>query len=186
MQLFGNKLHLKSQEPDWIEEAKGGDPRAQKHIYDQLSGKMYAVCLRYMGDREAARDILQDGFITLFTKLESYSGEGSFEGWARRIFVNTALMSLRKKDALKESEDVDAARNITSGEPGAIEKIGAAELLKMIEALPPGFRTVFNMYVIEGYSHKEIAEALGVSETTSRSQLQRARALLQSKIKDRY
>ena len=147
---------------------------------------MYAVCLRYMGDREAARDILQDGFITLFTKLESYSGEGSFEGWARRIFVNTALMSLRKKDALKESEDVDAARNITSGEPGAIEKIGAAELLKMIEALPPGFRTVFNMYVIEGYSHKEIAEALGVSETTSRSQLQRARALLQSKIKDRY
>ena len=147
---------------------------------------MYAVCLRYMGDREAARDILQDGFITLFTKLESYSGEGSFEGWARRIFVNTALMSLRKKDALKESEDVDAARNITSGEPCAIEKIGAAELLKMIEALPPGFRTVFNMYVIEGYSHKEIAEALGVSETTSRSQLQRARALLQSKIKDRY
>ena len=66
MQLFGNKLHLKSQETDWIEEAKGGDPRAQKHIYDQLSGKMYAVCLRYMGDREAARDILQDGFITLF------------------------------------------------------------------------------------------------------------------------
>ena len=95
-------------------------------------------------------------------------------------------MSLRKKDALKNSEDVDAAWDITSDDPSAIQKIGYNDLLKMIASLPPGFRTVFNMYVIEGFSHKEIAEALGISETTSRSQLQRARVLLQSKIKERY
>lgn len=186
MQLFGDKKHLKTRESEWIEGARAGDRRSQKAIYDLLSGKMYAVCLRYMGDRESAEDILQDGFVTLFSKIDSFSGDGSFEGWARKIFVNTALMSLRKKDALKNSEDVDAAWNITTDEPTAIQKIGYQDLMKMISALPPGFRTVFNMYVIEGYSHKEISEALGISETTSRSQLQRARALLQSKIKDKY
>ena len=186
MQLFGNKKHLDTQEKDWIEEAKKGDRRAQKAIYDLLAAKMFAVCLRYMGDRDSAEDILQDGFVTLFSKIDSFTGAGSFEGWARRIFVNTALMSLRKKDALKNSEDVQSAWGISSDAPTAIEEIGYDELMKMIAALPPGFRTVFNMYVIEGYSHKEIAEALGISETTSRSQLQRARTLLQSKIKERY
>ena len=186
MQLFKDKTHLNTRETEWIEGAKRGDRRSQKTIYDLLSAKMFAVCLRYMGDRDAAEDILQDGFVTLFSKLDSYSGEGSFEGWARKIFVNTALMSLRKKDALKMSEDVSVAWNITSDDPTAIQRIGYNDLLKMITALPPGFRTVFNMYVIEGFSHKEIAEALGISETTSRSQLQRARTLLQTKIKEKY
>ena len=169
-----------------MDKAKAGDRRAQKAVYDLLAPKMYAVCLRYMGNKEQAEDVLQDGFVTLFSKLGSYLGEGSFEGWARKIFVNTALMSLRKKDALKDSEDVDAARGIVSEEPSAIQKIGYKDLIAMIAALPPGFRTVFNMYVLEGYSHKEIAKELGISETTSRSQLQRARLLLQSKIKERY
>lgn len=186
MQLFKDKKHLNTRETDWIEGAKRGERRSQKAIYDLLSAKMFAVCLRYMGDREAAEDILQDGFVTLFTKLDSYSGEGSFEGWARKIFVNTALMSLRKKDALRNSEDVDAAWNITSDDPSAIQRIGYNDLIRMISSLPPGFRTVFNMYIIEGYSHKEIAEALDISETTSRSQLQRARMLLQNKIKEKY
>lgn len=186
MQLFGNKKHLGTWKAEWIEGAKRGDRKSQKAIYDALSGKMYAICLRYMGEKEAALDILQDGFVTLFSKLDTYTGVGSFEGWARKIFVNTALMSLRKKDILKNTEDVASARYISSDEPSAIQKIGYNDLLKMISELPPGFRTVFNMYVIEGYSHKEIAEALNISETTSRSQLQRARVLLQSKIKDRY
>ena len=147
---------------------------------------MFPICIRYIGDRVQAEDVLQDGFITLFDKLESYKGEGSFEGWARKIFVNTALMSLRKRDLLKNTEDVSEARGIEHNAPSAIENIGYRDLMKMISELPPGFRTVFNMYVIEGYSHKEIAQELGVSETTSRSQLQRARVLLQSKIKDRY
>ena len=186
MQLFGNKKHLDTREADWIEGAKKGERRSQKAIYDMLSAKMMAVCMRYMGDKDSAEDVLQDGFVTLFSKIDSYSGAGSFEGWARKIFVNTALMSLRKKDALKVSEDVDAARGIVSEEPSAIQKIGYKDLIAMIAALPPGFRTVFNMYVLEGYSHKEIAKELGISETTSRSQLQRARLLLQSKIKERY
>ena len=197
MQLFGNKLHLKNREqetshggngvtPALVEQCKKGDRRAQKLVYDSLSGKMFAVCLRYMGDRDSAADILQDGFVTLFTKLDSYSGEGSFEGWARKIFVNTALMSLRKKDVLKQTEDVDAAWNVSADSPTPIQNIGYQELCKMIAALPPGFRTVFNMYIVEGYSHKEIAEELGISETTSRSQLQRARTLLQNKIKEKF
>ena len=197
MQLFGLNLHLNTREQQkkggsdagWdalVQDCIRGERKAQKALYDALAGKMFAVCLRYMGSREEAEDVLQDGFVSLFSKLESYSGAGSFEGWARKIFVNTALMSLRKKDVLKQSEDVDSARKFTGDEPGPIQKIGYQELSKMISELPPGFRTVFNMYIIEGYSHKEIAKALGVSEATSRSQLQRARILLQGKIKEKY
>lgn len=179
MQLSDQNLHLLTR----LKDCQRGDRSAQKALYDELAPKMYAVCIRYMGDRESAADILQDGFVTLFSKLGSYSGEGSFEGWARKIFVNTALMSLRKKDALKQSGDIEEAHSLSSEDPGALQKIGYAELMKLVMSLPPGFRTVFNMYVIEGFSHKEIAEALGISEVTSRSQLQRARVMLQQKIK---
>ena len=189
MQHFEVELHLNSRKKDdyslLIEKCLKGDGRAQKALYDRLAPKMFPVCIRYMGDRERAEDILQDGFVTLFSKLDSYSSQGAFEGWARKIFVNTALMSLRKSDVLKESEDVDAARDITSGQTTALEDIGYKDLMRMIGELPPGFRTVFNMYVVEGYSHKEIAEELGISENTSRSQLQRARVLLQKKIEER-
>lgn len=179
MQLFGDNSHLNT----WtIEKAKEGDRRAQKAIYDALSAKMFPICLRYMGEREAAEDTLQDGFVTLFSKLDSFSGEGSFEGWARKIFVNTALMSLRKNDVLKESDDVEEARSVSSEAPSAVQDLGYKELCKMISELPAGFRTVFNLYVVEGYSHSDIAEALGISEGTSRSQLLRARAMLQAKI----
>lgn len=194
MQLFGNKTHLITREKETrqgendqtlrlIEQCKNGDRRAQKTIYDALAPKMFSVCLRYMGDRESAQDVLQDGFVTLFTKLDSYGGVGSFEGWSRKIFVNTALMSLRKNDVLKQSDDVDSARDISCDEPTALESIGYAELMGIISELPAGFRTVFNMYVIEGFTHKEIAAQLGISETTSRSQLQRARMILQKRIK---
>ena len=197
MQLFGNKLHLNSQkqpeEPEGkldyaslIEGCKSGDRLSQKALYDALSRKMFAVCLRYMGDRDAAEDVLQDGFVTLYSKLDSFSGAGSFEGWARKIFVNTALMSLRRKDVLRGTEEVDAAYGVSSDSPTAVQQIGYRELMKLVSELPPGFRTVFNMYVIEGYSHKEISEALGVTEVTSRSQLQRARMLLQDKIKEKH
>ena len=144
---------------------------------------MFAVCIRYAGDRTVAEDLLQDGFVTLFSELESYKGDGSFEGWARRIFINTCLMYLRKKDALKMSDELEEARNITSGTSSQIEDIGYKELIKIIGGLPDGFRTVFNLYVIEGMSHKEIAGLLGITETTSRTQLSRARSWLQNKIK---
>lgn len=199
MQHFGLKAHLKSRDENLDQRMKQdvnasderqiislcikGDRIAQKKLYDRLAPKMLAVCLRYMGTQDAAADVLQDGFVTLFSKLEMYSGEGSFEGWARKVFVNTALMSLRKNDILKQADDIELAWGLSSEEATAIENVGYKELLGMIAKLPPGFRTVFNMYVIEGYSHKEIAESLGISEATSRSQLLRARAMLQDWIR---
>lgn len=176
---------LKPHDQQLLELCKQGNGTAQKALYDSLAPKMFPVCIRYMGDRTAAEDVLQDGFVTLFSRLDSYSGAGSFEGWARKIFVNTALMSLRKSDVLKESDDIEQAWSIKSEATTAIQDIGYKELLKMIGELPAGFRTVFNMYVMEGYSHKEIAQALGISENTSRSQLQRARVALQEKILNR-
>lgn len=160
-----------------------GDSAAQRKLYKALAPKMFAVCIRYMGDRDQAEDILQDGFVTLFNKLDSFSGNGSFEGWARKIFVNTALMSLRKKDALKMSEDIDDARSLRSDLPSPVQDLGYKEIMQLVMSLPAGYRTVFNMYVIEGYSHDDIAKALNISNATSRSQLQRARMLLQEKIR---
>ena len=157
-----------------------------KKAYRTLSRKYHPDANVNNPNREQAEDVLQDGFVALFSKLGSYLGEGSFEGWARKIFVNTALMSLRKHDVLRQSEDVDAARNMVGDTPSATDDIGYKELLKYISELPPGFRVVFNMYVMEGCSHKEIGEELGISEVTSRSQLQRARMLLQDKIRKRH
>lgn len=162
-----------------------GDRAAQKALYDRLAPRMFPLCIRYVSDRDLAEDVLQDGFVTLFTRLQDYKGEGSFEGWARRIFVTTALMNLRKKDALKMSDDLEAARGIRTDAPSQLQNLRYKDLMAMITELPPGFRTVFNMYAIEGYSHKEIGEALGISETTSRTQLSRARQWLQNKIKEK-
>lgn len=162
-----------------------GEREAQRVLYDRLASRMFPVCIRYIGDRTLAEDVLQEGFITLFTKLKDYKGDGSFEGWARRIFVTTALMSLRKKDALKMSEELDVVRGMKADTTSQIQNIGYKELMELVMSLPPGFRTVFNMYAIEGYSHKEIAETLGITETTSRTQFSRARVWLQNKIQER-
>ena len=168
-----------------IESCKRGDRASQKAVYDRLASRMFPICIRYAGDRESAQDVLQDGFITLFTKLDDFKGDGSFEGWARRIFVTTALMHLRRKDALKMSDDLDLARGLKAETVSQTQNLGYKELMELIMTLPPGFRTVFNLYAIEGYSHKEIGDMLGISETTSRTQLSRARVWLQNKIKER-
>ena len=167
-----------------IESCIKGDRAAQKVLYDRLAPRMFPVCIRYVGDREQAEDILQEGFITLFTRLDTYKGDGSFEGWARKIFVTTALMELRRTDALKMSDDLETVRGMKTETVTQLQSIGYKDLMKLITQLPPGFRTVFNMYAIEGYSHKEIGEILGISETTSRTQLSRARLWLQNRIKE--
>lgn len=182
MQLFGKNLHHNTDWPALVEGCISGDRKAQKALYDALSGKMYAVCLRYMGSKDEAEDVLQDGFVTLYSKLDSYSGTGSFEGWARKIFVNTALMSLRKKDALRGSETLAEAESLEGGVPDGMDKMGYKELLGLVAELPGIYRTAFNLFVIEGYSHREIALALGITEATSRSHVQRARAMLKKKI----
>lgn len=147
---------------------------------------MLAVCLRYVNDMETARDLLQDGFVRVFTNIHSYTGSGSFEGWLRKIFVNGALEYLRKSDVLRESTDLENSAELVQPDSSAIENLSAAELMKVIQELPAGFRTVFNMFAIEGYSHKEICEILGITESTSRSQFTRARQLLQKRIKELY
>lgn len=167
-----------------IEACINGDRKAQKRLYEQLAPKMFALCIRYAGDRDTASDMLQDGFVTLFSKMDSFQNKGSFEGWARKLFVNTCLMHLRKNDVLKDSDDLAEVRHLPAGESGQIEQIGYKELMELVMQLPPGFRTVFNMFAIEGYSHKEIAEELGITESTSRTQLNRARTWLQKRIKE--
>lgn len=167
-----------------IEKCLLRDRRAQKELFEVYAPKMLALCIRYMKDRDEAEDVLQDGFITLFNQLEHFEGRGSFEGWARRIFVTTALMHLRKKDPLKMSDDITEMNFAGGQDYSQIAAMSHKELMKLVTGLPDGFRIVFNMYVIEGYSHKEIADMLGISENTSRSQLSRARLWLQQKIKE--
>lgn len=167
-----------------IYKCRKGDTSAQKQMYEWLAPRMFAVCLRYIGDKEYAKDVLHDGFITLFSKIGAYKGEGSFEGWARRIFITAALMHLRKKDALKHAEDVQEYSNEISYDSSAIDRMDASALLKLITQMPAGFRTVFNMYAIEGYTHQEIAQELGITEGGSRSQLSRAKIWLKEKLKN--
>ena len=160
--------------------------RAQRALYERFSSRMFVVCLRYAKDRDEAQDLLQEGFITVFSKISTFNSAGSLEGWMRRIFVNTALMRLRKGDVLRGAADVDepAVRSVSSGED-ILSGIGGQDILRIIRGMPDGFRTVFNMSVIEGYTHQEIARELGISEGTSRSQLSRARAWLQERLQEK-
>lgn len=156
---------------------------AQKKMYESHASAMMSVCVRYVSDWETARDLLQDGFVKLFTKIDTYSGAGSFEGWMRRIFVTTALEHLRRNDALKQSSSLDNYENtIEDVDVTVLDKISTDDLMKCISELPTGFRTVFNLYAIEGYSHSEIAKELKISENTSRSQFMRARKILQKNV----
>ncbi len=158
-----------------------GDRKFQSILYNLLSPKMFAVCLRYAADYNSAQDLLQEGFIKVFKNIEKFRGEGSFEGWVRRIFVNTAIEHYRKQVNLYALHDSDV-KSYEYYEQNALESLKHEDILKLIQQLSYGYRTVFNLYVIEGYSHKEIGEKLGISEGTSKSQLARARYLLQKMI----
>ncbi len=159
---------------------------AQQQLYESYARKMMGVCMRYVNDYETARDLLHDGFIKVFTHITSFQGEGSFEGWLRRVFVTTALEYLRKNDVLRESYDISTNYNLQTEEETIIERISADELRTIIGTLPTGFRTVFNLYAVEGYSHKEIGKLLGITESTSRSQFARAKNILKQKIEAHY
>lgn len=154
----------------------------QEELYRRFSPKMYAVCLRYAGNAEEAEDILQEGFIKIFKKLDSFRSEGSFEGWIRRIFVNTSIEHFRRKKYLQpvtEKEETSIEGKYIS----VLDNLAERDILSLVQQLSPGYRTVFNMYVVEGYTHKEIADMLGISEGTSKSQLSRAKVILQELVK---
>lgn len=154
----------------------------QEELYSRFSPRMYAVCLRYAGNSEEAEDILQEGFIKVFKKMDSFRSEGSFEGWMRRIFVNTAIEHFRRKRYLMPVTEKEE-NSIEGKYPSVLDDLGAKDILALVQELSPGYRTVFNMYVVEGYTHREIADMLGISEGTSKSQLSRAKAILQDMVR---
>lgn len=171
---------------DIIKKCKKNNRASQTNLYKMFADKMFGVCLYYSKDYTEAQDILQDGFIKCFEKISQYKGDGSFEGWLRKIFVNTALEKFRKKKLLFTVDD-DNSNTLNHLEPVEIEgDVNAKDLLEIIKSLTPQYRIVFNLYSIEGYSHKEISKKLGISVGTSKSNLARARKILQEKVKEKY
>lgn len=164
-----------------MEGCKADNRKMQELLYKQTSAKMLAVCMRYAKDRMEAEDSLQVGYIKIFQKIKEYRGDGSFEGWMRRIMVNTAIESYRKNIKSMNVVPIDDAFD----QPAVgfdFSRLGMQDLMRLIQNLADGYRMVFNMYAIEGYSHKEIGEMLGISEGASKSQLSRARAILKQEI----
>jgi len=161
-----------------------GDARAQRALFEKFAPKMLGVCLRYAKSTEQAEDVLQDGFVKVFTKLSNYSGNGSLEGWIRRIIVNTALDEIRRNVKFKDNVNVDDVDYKLELNSHIVEGLAADDLMKIVNDLPDGYRVVFNMFAIEGYSHKEIAVQLNISENTSKSQYSRARAYLKVKLEE--
>ena len=157
------------------------DRECQRKLYAKYAGKMMTVCLRYARHYAEAEDILQDGFIKVFKNISKFKHQGSFEGWVRRIMINTALSNFKKSSYQKEYIGTE---NYQEGayDPRAISNLSEEEIMNEIAQLPDGYKVVFNMYVVDGFSHREVAEKLNITESTSRSQLVKARRMLQKKL----
>jgi RNA polymerase sigma-70 factor (ECF subfamily) len=177
---MGLKVY-RAREHELIEGCRRQNRQAQQALYELYSGKMYALCCRYVKDKMEAEDVLVVAFTKIFERIHQYKGDGSFEGWIRRVMVNESLGFLRKNKNMYVETDIEAAEHEPNYEQldSALE---AEDLMKLIEGLPTGYRVVFNLYAIDGYSHQEIGEQLGISENTSKSQLSRARVLLQKRL----
>lgn len=168
-----------------VKACKKNRPEAQKKLYEHLSDKMFGVCLQYAKDYTEAEDIMQDGFIKVFTKISQYNFKGSFEGWVRRIMVNCALERYRKQNLLytvSDIQDYDYKMVVDD----VLSSISGKDLINVIQTLSPQYKTVFNLYAIEGYAHQEIADMLNISVGTSKSNLSRARVILQEKVNNLY
>ena len=171
-----------SDEHSIVAGCKKNESWARKELYELYAPAMLGVCVRYTNDYEKAKDILHEGFIKVFTKVNMYSEKGSFSGWIRRVFITTALEFIKSDKSLQHIDIADQEENIEGFENSAIEKLSAEEILKCISELPKGCQLVFNLFAIEGYTHVEIAEMLNIKEGTSRSQFAHAKQLLQNKI----
>jgi RNA polymerase sigma-70 factor (ECF subfamily) len=174
------KTHFSVSLDQLIQECANRQSVAQEQLYRLFAGKMFALCLKYSRNKEEAEDNLQDGFIQIFDKIKQFKNAGSFEGWMKRIIINTALQKYRDKTTLNvvydEVDEPDVEVEVDE------EQISLDGLLNLIQALPNQYRLVFNMYVLDGYSHKEIAKELRISEGTSKSNLSRAKVILKQKI----
>ena len=169
-----------------IDGCRKGDMEARRELYERYGSTMYGVVRRYVRDGSTAEDLFHDGFVTLYTKIAEYRGDGSFEGWCRRIFVNTALNHFRKKSPFAETEDFETLSASRSEAPTAIEEMSAGEIKKCVDELPAGYKTIFNLHAVEGYSYSEIAEIMNISESTTRSQYLRARGKLVEIMNSRF
>lgn len=176
-----NLTILEQQLEEIIEGCKRNKRAAREKLYKLFAPKMYGICLRYTKDQTAAEDVLQDGFIKIFKNIGQFRNTGSFEGWMRRIMVNTAIERYRKRHHLHNATEISEAYNLAD-EKDFMDDISAEELMTLVRELTPQYKMVFNLYVVEGYSHKDIAEKMAISEGTSKSNLARARKILQDKI----
>mgnify|MGYP006283374131 CR=1 FL=1 len=174
--LFGDE--------ELIEGCRNHDRKFQELLYEKYAKKMYGICLSYAKDRTMAQEILQDGFIKVFNKINGFRKEGSLEGWIRRIITNTALDHLRKKSKLYEFFDENSEVEEERLDNSILDNIHADGIFKLIKQLPEGAKAVFNLYAVEGYTHREIAEKLEITEGTSKSQFKRARSLLKALLRD--
>ncbi|MFW5687739.1 MAG: RNA polymerase sigma factor [Bacteroidota bacterium] len=156
--------------------------QSQSDLYKMFASKMYGVCLRYAGNSFDAQDILQDGFVKIFDSLKSYRGEGSLEGWMKRIFINMALDKYRSRISVLSVDEISEEQDLTPREASAIDTMSEKEILSIIKELPDQYRMVFNLFVVEGYPHEEIAQMLNIGISTSRSNLARAKMILKEKI----
>jgi RNA polymerase sigma factor (sigma-70 family) len=168
----------RAKEDELIKGCLRRDRNAQQQLFDLYSSKMYGLCYRYVKHAMEAEDIMVTAFTKIFERIGQFKGEGSFEGWIRRVMVNEALTYLRKSRTMYLETELEQADREPDYDKIS-DHLEAEDLMKMIQELPAGYRLVFNMYAIDGYSHKEIAEQLGISENTSKSQLSRARVYLQ-------
>lgn len=158
------------------------DGVAQRALFDRFAQPMMAVCVRYAGNPMEAQDMLQEGFVKVFEKLGQYRGDGPLGGWIRRIMVNEALIYLRKHQRHRNIGAIDEENDDAPVDASVLDSLGAEMLINLIAALPAGYRTVFNLYAVEGYSHKEIAEQLGISENTSKTQYHKAKQQLRTQL----
>jgi RNA polymerase sigma factor (sigma-70 family) len=177
--IFANKIIIPL--PFIISESISGNSKMQKLLYQHFSDKMYAVCLRYTKNAADAEDILQEGFIKIFRNLDKFRGDGSFEGWIRKIITRTALSYLR--DNKKDMHQTGLSYSLKDRESSILDKLAEKHIVDIVTKLPQGYRTIFMMYVVEGYNHREIATILGCSEGTCKSQLYRSKTRLQKMLK---
>lgn len=168
-----------------VDECVSGNAKAQKLLFDRFAPKMMGVCIRYVKDQEKANDVLQDSFIKVFHSLDTFKKEGSLEGWVRRIVTNTALDHIRKNKKFLANVEIDEIHVSVVEKSKAVGRLENESLMEIINSLPDGYRIVFNMFAIEGYSHKEIADKLDITESTSKSQYARARQAIK-KLMEKY
>ncbi|MFK7807568.1 MAG: RNA polymerase sigma factor [Saprospiraceae bacterium] len=169
-------------EDQLIKGCLAGNRDCQRQLYETYKVPMFRICLRYGNDRMEAEDMLQDGFIRVFTDLKQFSGKGAFGGWMRRVIVNACLMHIRKNKKFQYNTTLEVVADTHQTDEEIYSRLGAESLTKIIRQLPTGYRVVFNLFVIEGYSHQEIANQLNINVNTSKSQLSKAKASLRKKL----